>query len=448
MIDAIFNALLELGYLALIFVFARNLPRYRYFILRAIASILVCCGGAFGLSFVPFLSNNVPGEFALYLLFFLLGLGSTLFVFKNKFPEASFFSVLAYNTRHLAYLIWQALFIIVHHAYPELTTTSWQSPLLVLASIGVIVPAVIWLSRQISKFPDVTLPPVRVVLFLFFSLLADNLINLAVINRAYPEDFEWLGSLINGIGMIWCIMIYVVMFSFAKEKRLQSEIAAIEQMRHQEAKQYEINKKTIDLINIKTHDLRHQIRELKRSGRVVTKEVLDEIEEATRIYNTRMRTGNESLDVILQEKSLICKDNGISFNCIIDGQAMSFMRESDIYSLFGNIVDNAIEASISVSNLSERVITLKISKVAGGVFAYEENRYSGKVFFKDGLPVSQKNQDYHGFGMKSIKQISDSYYGTMDIAAKNGLFSIGIYFDDGAIQKIVAAREKQQEQAN
>lgn len=442
-IAALFNVGLHLVYLSLAYLFGNGLPRRKGFTLRLVGMAFLNSGIVFGLTFVPFLQNNIFGEFSLYLTFFLLGLGSILFCFRIRLSPAAFLGVLAYNTRHLAYLIWQALFLAVSDFLPELTMVSWQSFLMVLASAAIIIPIVFLILHGLRRYPDVALAPFRIIIFLFFSLLADNLVNLLGIHWFGSEKTPWISFLLNAIGCIWCAMIYIVMFSFAKEKYLQGEIASIEQMRHQEAKQYEINKKTIDLINIKTHDLRHQIRELKRSGAVVTKETLDEIEEATRIYNTRMKTGNDSLDVILQEKSLICKDNEISFNCIIDGAAMGFMRESDIYSLFGNIVDNAIEATRNVTNPSKRVITLKISKVAGGVFAYEENPFSGEIYFKDGLPASPKDHDYHGFGMKSIKMISDAYYGTMDISAKNGLFSIGIYFDDGAIKKITAAREKQ-----
>jgi hypothetical protein len=67
-------------------------------------------------------------------------------------------------------------------------------------------------------------------------------------------------------------MLVIIMFGFVSQKALETEVASINQMRHEEEKQYEMNKQTIDLINIKCHDLRHQIRALKESGEVVSKE--------------------------------------------------------------------------------------------------------------------------------------------------------------------------------
>ena len=62
------------------------------------------------------------------------------------------------------------------------------------------------------------------------------------------------------------------------------------------------------------------------------------------IYDSMLKTGNEALDVIFAEKSLVCRKNDIKLNCMIDGAKLSFMENTDIYALFGNLMDNAIEA--------------------------------------------------------------------------------------------------------
>lgn len=60
---------------------------------------------------------------------------------------------------------------------------------------------------------------------------------------------------------------------------------------------------------------------------------------------TLVHTGNDALDAILSEKGLACEQGGIAFRCMADGAAVGFMAPTDIYSLFGNALDNAIEAS-------------------------------------------------------------------------------------------------------
>ena len=61
-------------------------------------------------------------------------------------------------------------------------------------------------------------------------------------------------------------------------------------------------------------------------------------------YDALFSTGNQAIDAILNEKSLYCSQRGIALNCLVDGSAVGHMEYVDIYSLVGNIMDNAIEA--------------------------------------------------------------------------------------------------------
>ena len=56
-----------------------------------------------------------------------------------------------------------------------------------------------------------------------------------------------------------------------------------------------------------------------------------------------MKTGNRALDVVLTMERMICEGSDIEFSCLVNGALLNFMEESDIYSLFGNLLDNAIE---------------------------------------------------------------------------------------------------------
>ena len=57
-------------------------------------------------------------------------------------------------------------------------------------------------------------------------------------------------------------------------------------------------------------------------------------------------TGNHALDVILTEKSLICKQKEIKLTCMADGKQLAFMQTTDLYSIFGNLLNNSIEAAL------------------------------------------------------------------------------------------------------
>lgn len=104
------------------------------------------------------------------------------------------------------------------------------------------------------------------------------------------------------------------------------------------------------------------------------------------------------------------------------------MDETDIYTLFGNAFDNAIEA-VEKLPLDKRIISLS-SQCKGNIFSFAiRNYFAEKLVFKDGLPLTTKNDtNYHGFGMKSIRNIVEKYNGDLKISIDNDVFNVGFLF--------------------
>ena len=99
------------------------------------------------------------------------------------------------------------------------------------------------------------------------------------------------------------------------------------------------------LINHKCHDLKHQISAMRAITSPEEREkYLREVEDSVQIYDAIVQTGNEVLDTVLTEKSLFCAANNIKINCIVDGRQMDIFEPVDLYTIFGNALDNAIES--------------------------------------------------------------------------------------------------------
>ncbi len=424
-----FNALTEFELLFLCFLFAWNYPRRSKFWLRVVSCFAFFVALAF-LTYSLDLGNSVLSGTVNYLLLFIFADLSLAFCYHVGFSSHIFCTIVGYTVRHLIYLVWQfSTYLYDDNAPHPNLGFSWVWVVLSCGSAILFLPLVIYLYKLIKKTPNVTLPSWEIIVLSGLSLLIDDILNMFVITNSLGKDGHVLEYIICLFNILSGLMILVIMFGFVSQNNLEKEVASINQMRHEEQKQYQMTKENIELINIKCHDLRKQIRALKESHSAISQEEINTIEDATRIYDTKVVTGNSSLDVVLQEKSLICAKNKIVFNCIIDGSALNFMTESDVFSLFGNIIDNAIESAVKLDSLAQRVITVKIKKVPGGVFAYEENYYAGTLHYADGLPVSTKGDDrYHGFGMKSIRMIVNHYQGDMQINTNNQTFAISIFF--------------------
>lgn len=142
---------------------------------------------------------------------------------------------------------------------------------------------------------------------------------------------------------------------------------------------------------------------------------LAEVEDPFMIYDHVVETENEVLNTILSEKSLYCEKHQITLTCIADAAPMDFMSVMDIYALLGNAFDNAIEAVSKYQDVEKRVVSLTISAKNDFLCIQTNNYVEGELQFKDGLPLSTKkrNRTYHGFGMKSMKHLTEKYGGTL-----------------------------------
>ncbi len=127
----------------------------------------------------------------------------------------------------------------------------------------------------------------------------------------------------------------------------------------------------------------------------------------------------EVVDVLLAEKMKQCQQAGIAFVPYVDGQWLGFMHPLDLCVIFGNALENAIEASLFLDR-SQRRIDLKVSRIKDMI---------ALRFFNSCLPedsdctISTKPDAHkHGYGLKNIRRAVEKYNGSMVIEKKEGHF--------------------------
>ena len=199
----------------------------------------------------------------------------------------------------------------------------------------------------------------------------------------------------------------------------------LQQMLIQSEEQYRIRKESMELLNIKHHDLKHQLGLLRK---VVDEKALQGMEEAVNRYDTIARTGNESLDLVLSEKSMLCQAKQITFSYIADGARLNHMEAADIYTLFGNATDNAIEYLQKLSDPEKRFLHLSVKRQGTMVSIHVENYYEGPALSGDAaLPrTTKENKSYHGFGLRSIQMTAEKYGGEMSVHTRDHLFCLDV----------------------
>lgn len=225
--------------------------------------------------------------------------------------------------------------------------------------------------------------------------------------------------------MLTCVFVLYGEYKALYSHQLAAEREVTRRIMAERERQYRLSRENIDAINVKCHDIRHQIRRLADSGAAMDRGALEDIAREVSVYDSVAETGNVALDTILTEMGLVCSSEGITLSVMADGAALGFMEPSDIYSLFGNALDNAIEAVRQLEDRERRVISLSVRRSHNMVVVDVENPCERVPRFEDGLPATTKeDMTNHGFGTRSMRLIAERYGGALKLGVENGVFYV------------------------
>lgn len=427
-VKAFYSLAVFLSSMFLTFVLSYPMDKRKYFWIRSVAGFIVFYFLMFGFYHLIMPLEGLANTCLRFILIILMTSVFDCICFRIGAVPALFLSIVAYTYRHMIFLVSMIFIFILRDSIEGLKMSSYVSNYLIPFFFHLLfLPLLISLMSVIRKYKDIILVPTWITMLVsVIAVLGDVIFN--ALSMRYFNNTPVLKYWMNSFNILICVMTLVIMLGYTKQIKIQSDIAVMTRLEYERNKQFRMAKENIEIINIKCHDLRHQIRALEEISDPKMQEELKEIEKRLRIYDTRVKTGNETLDILLSEKSLICHKNDISMDCILDGKQINFLKENEINALFGNIMDNAIESVSKIENPKKRIITLKMNEAFGGRYIIEENPYEGVVKMVNGHPVTDQRKKYHGFGMKSIENVVNRYNGVIQIKAENGIFRLQIFF--------------------
>lgn len=404
--------------------FARFLAKRDKYMLRVILSSFFCLLFAF-FFYVPDSEGILVvtyGSFMYISLFICSGIG-LFFCYKEDKWAIFFCTIVGYTIGQLASAFNEVLYYICMHYKSDIHENAvffFSLAVTYISAYFIFVP-------QIRKYKEISIDNKRLLLLSTSVLFIDIIMGLVVriLSLESPRyDYLMLLHLYNALS---CVFILCIQFTLLSNRHMEIEMQVMSKMLEEEKKQFLMSKDNIELINLKCHDLKYQIRKIRKKEGLIGKNELKEIENAIGIYDAVARTGNSALDIILTEKSLICEKSEIRFTCMADGKKMNFMADSDIYSLFGNAIDNAIEAVVRLTNKEQRNIGLTVVAERNMLSIHAENYFDGQLFIEGNqIKTKKENKLIHGFGLKSMSMITEKYGGYLSVSTSENVFYVNI----------------------
>lgn len=419
-------------------------PKRSGFAWRLPLALLLCYAVAV---FYPSQFNSTWFASSLMFIFlFAVSVAALAICFRVRFINILFCAIAAQTVQHVSYAVFSLINVafldsnaFITNAYDNQEIFSFDS-IGGMMAIGFIVYAAVYffiyllswgvLKKWLGNDGDLKFKSITVIVFISLAMVADILIS--DVFRFVIEASSSVKIIFEIVNILLCVCLLGLQMSMIKSSNTELEMKALSLLYEEQKKNYELRKETIDLINIKCHDFRHQIREIG-SARGVDAEALKEMQDLISLYDGEIKTGNAAIDVILTEKSFLCSQKHIDFTCIVDGKHLTFIKDADLFALFGNILDNAVEAADKVTEPDKRCITLTVGKERGVLMIREDNYFTGAVVKNaDGLIDTAKgDKNNHGFGLKSIRDIALRNGGILHVNTQDDIFQLSIaFFDD------------------
>lgn len=247
------------------------------------------------------------------------------------------------------------------------------------------------------------------------------------------DDREFVRLLITFLIMLMDnVIIFKIYLRLAEDMELKRANTVYEQQLELcTSHMHEKEKLITDFRNIK-HDIKQHFIVLKKyldsNDTEIAKAYLEtQFKEIQFDFNEISKSDNIIVDAIVNSKYMLAKKYNIKLNASINIPMLLPFESGDISVLLGNILDNAIEASMSLTN-EMKVIELTITYDKNILVIVCSNNYLGNlVKNKRGVLMSSK-EDYnnHGFGLRSINKIAEKYHGAATIDYSESKFILKV----------------------
>lgn len=246
-------------------------------------------------------------------------------------------------------------------------------------------------------------------------------------------ELSWAIGVLSVVSSVICYgMIFLSNAQIAYIKN-RNELRSMELLLSKEKRYYEERAQNAEEIRKLAHDMKNHLRTIQKLSRdpevqEYVASMLGEVASHEMLY----QTGNEALDIILNDKFQVCRERQIRLTPYLDAEGLDFMRPVDLSIIFGNLLDNAIEAVEKLEEEGRREIRLKIGRKGGFFIVRLENPFAEEPLrIRGNLFETKKGEKWlHGFGLGNVEQVVKSYSGQMHITAENGIFQVTILISE------------------
>lgn len=268
---------------------------------------------------------------------------------------------------------------------------------------------------------------------LVFSTVAGK--TLITLSRDFPGiQMQEQKLMLLCVSCIWlmCLIMYFVVQQMSKDNQTKLEYELMKEKEKYSKESMEIIKRSNEELREFKHDLKNYLLPLQEAMETMPQsemaKVWEKFNQKIEDVQTLIQTGNSYVDSMINTKITLARSEKVDVKCTILSK-MEGIDDLEFCSVFGNLMDNAIEAERKV--IEKKEIIIFVEEKMGYLRLEIQNKIEKSVLNENSsLNTTKKDTSSHGIGHKSIKRTMQKvggalkYYETGDLFCAEAVFPI------------------------
>lgn len=268
---------------------------------------------------------------------------------------------------------------------------------------------------------------------LVFSTVAGK--TLITLSRDFPGiQMQEQKLMLLCVSCIWlmCLIMYFVVQQMSKDNQTKLEYELMKEKEKYSKESMEIITRSNEELREFKHDLKNYLLPLQEAMETMPQsemvKVWEKINQKIEDVQTLIQTGNSYVDSMINTKITLARSEKVDVKCTILSK-MEGIDDLEFCSVFGNLMDNAIEAERKVTEKKEIIIF--VEEKMGYLRLEIQNKIEKSVLNENSsLNTTKKDTSSHGIGHKSVKRTMQKvggalkYYETGDLFCAEAVFPI------------------------
>lgn len=258
---------------------------------------------------------------------------------------------------------------------------------------------------------------------------------IEVANYYFKFTYKYASIFQYGVSIFILIMGFTIGFyikDFAilrkRNEKLAFEISLMGIQMDEQRKYNELIAENEKTLKKQRHDLRHHLIAIRKLAERGNEELNDYLDTLSKNIPSAHISYCENIPVnaILSHYAAICDEEKIEFHTkLIVPEISKTSVSSDLSIIFGNLLENAIEACLKIDK-DKRFIKISSDINYDMLVITMDNSYDGNFVSVDGRFLSTKREDF-GIGLSSIQSVARKYHGDTKFEDKDGHFQSSVY---------------------